>query len=121
MAFRGRLLRRDSARSVRITMIDITIESLLSVAGNAALVAIILQLLVKPSLVKLKDSRPDLYPVILNVLAVAVGVAFAFLAQLAFNLDYASALQAVLTGLVGAAVATLGYETVTNFTGLVKK
>jgi len=98
-------------------MFEITTESLLNVAGNAALVAIVLQLLVKPATKKVQASNADLYPFILNICALVLGIGFAFLAQAAFGLDYESGLQAVLTGIGGAAVATLGYETVSNIAG----
>ena len=94
-------------------MIDLTKEALLTVGGIAVFVALFTQLLVKPAVKKYKER--GWYDIVLNAVSVVLGVGGALLAQAAIApIEYASALDAVLTGFSGAAVAVLGYEGIKN-------
>jgi hypothetical protein len=100
-------------------MIEITSESLLTVFGVAAFVAVITQLLIKPATKKLKGR--DYYDLLINGISLILGIGGAVLAQLAFSeLDYATTLDAVLIGLSGTALAVLGYEGVKNLLSVLK-
>jgi hypothetical protein len=94
-------------------MIDLTKEALLTVGGVAAFVLLVTQLLVKPAAKKYKEQ--GWYDIGINVISVILGIGGAILAQAAIGpIEFASALDAALTGFSGAAVAVLGYEGATN-------
>ena len=101
-------------------MIELTKEALLTVGGIAAFVAIVTQLLVKPAAKKLKEK--EYYDLLLNVISLVLGIGGALLAQLAVgSIEYATALDAVLIGISGTAVAVLGYEGLHNALAYIKK
>jgi hypothetical protein len=87
---------------------NFTTETLLTVAGNALFVLVILQLLVKPALKEYTEA--PWFGFAVNLSALLAGIIGAVLAQFAFGFDYASVLNAVLVGVAGAATAVLGYE-----------
>lgn len=94
-------------------MQELTVEGLLTVAGNGAFVLLVLQLLVKPWLKPDEgDDSPAAkrYPAYMNLAAVAVGLIGAVAAQAVIGFEYAGVLQAILVGLGGAAVAIGSYE-----------
>jgi len=94
-------------------MIDLTREALLTVGGIAAFVLLVTQLLVKPAVKKYKEE--GWYDIGINVISVVLGIGGALLAQAAVApIEYASALDAVLVGFQGAAVAVLGHEGIKN-------
>ena len=101
-------------------MIELTKEALLTVGGIAAFVVIVTQLLVKPAAKKLKDR--EYYDLLINGISLALGIGGALLAQLAIgSIEYATALDAVLIGISGTAVAVLGYEGLHNALAYIKK
>lgn len=83
-------------------------EVLVTIAGNAVFVALILLLLIKPVLNNLVSEK--WYGLAMNGAALVIGILGAVLAQLVFSVDYASIFNAVLVGIGGAAVAVYGYE-----------
>ena len=100
-------------------MVELTKEALLTVGGVAAFVAVVTQLLVKPAIKKLKSR--EYYDLLLNGISLVLGLGGALLAQLAFGkLEYATALDAVLIGVSGTAVAVFGYEGVKNILGVLR-
>ena len=100
-------------------MIELTKEALLTVGGVAAFVAIVTQMLVKPATKKLKGK--EYYDLLINGISLVLGIGGAVLAQLALgSIEYATALDAVLIGISGTAVAVLGYEGVTNLLSFLK-
>ena len=101
-------------------MIELTKEALLTVGGIAAFVAIVTQLLVKPAAKKLKGK--EYYDLLINGISLVLGIGSAVLAQLAIgSIEYATALDAVLVGISGTAVAVLGYEGLHNALAYIKK
>lgn len=98
-------------------MIDISSETLLTSGGVAIFVALLIQVF-KPALKNFEDAR--WYDLALNVFALVIGVAAAVLAQAAIStLEFAAALDAVLVGISGAALAVFSYEGVKNVISIV--
>ena len=94
-------------------MIDLTTEALLTVGGVALFVAVVTQMFVKPALQEAKGKK--WYGLVLNVISGVLGVAAAVIAAAAIGpLEFKSAVDAVLVGISGTAVAVLGYEGVKN-------
>jgi hypothetical protein len=90
-------------------MIDLSTEALLTVGGVALFVAIVTQMFVKPALAK--SQAASWYGLVLNTISGVLGVAGAVVAAAALGpLEFASAVDAVLVGLSGTAVAIYGYE-----------
>ena len=98
--------------------VSFKVADLLTVAGCAGVTLVGLQLVVKPILAALKKQNlvwlATWRGVIVNLAALIVSVGAAFLAQGVAGISYESGLQAFLTGLGGAASATLSYETLKN-------
>lgn len=111
-------------------METITPEQLLTVAGNIALVTLLIQFLVKPWLQRRHGldlpGDPDpavvaLYKAQLNTIAAGLGVFFATLAQvLLHGADPVGILAAVLIGLVGGWGAIGLHQTLANVGNAVK-
>ena len=97
-------------------MEQITVESLASVAGVAAFVTIALQLAVKPILNLASEAWRQRYkPLVINFSGLALGGVAAALVGIAQGAsEPAAIINLALTGLVGASVATKGYEMVKN-------
>lgn len=93
-------------------MIELSVLDLATVGGCAAVTAILLQLAIKPLIENLNIGKWQ--PLAVNVSAVLVSVGFALAAVFTGQVSYELGLQAVLTGLGGAVVATSGYEVVKN-------
>ena len=101
-------------------MIELTKEALLTVGGLAAFVLVITQMVIKPATKKLKSK--EYYDLLINVISLVLGIGGALLAQLAVgSIEYATALDAVLIGISGTAVAVLGYEGLHNALAYIKK
>ena len=93
-------------------MIDLTKEALLTVGGVATFVLIVTQLLKR--VIKTYEER-GWHDIVLTVGSVVLGVGAALFAKAAVGpIEYASAFDAVLVGLSGAAVAVFGYEGIKN-------
>ena len=97
-------------------MESITVESLATVAGVAAFVALGLQLIVKPVLNLASEIWRLRYgPVVINFAGLIFGGLAAALAGIAGGArDPATIINLGLTGLVGASVATEAYEGLKN-------
>ena len=93
---------------------EITRDSLLTVAGIAFITAIALQLWVKPWLTKMYGDR-TWHDIALNLMATVLAISLA-LAGLYVNLlgDNQSVAFAVIQGIVAAFAAVYGYEAVKN-------
>src|SRR5688572_28129357 len=111
-------------------METITPEQLLTVGGVIAVVALLIQFLVKPWLQRRYglDVNPEPDPAVvatykaqLNTIAAGLGVFFAVLAQVLLNgTDPVGLLAAVLIGLAGGWGAIGVYEFAHNWKGAVK-
>lgn len=99
--------------------ISFSVADLGTVAGCAAVTLVLLQLLVKPILGALETKNGMWWlqvwknPIV-NAIALAISVGAAFLAQGVAGITYENGLQAFLTGLGGAASATMSYEAIKN-------
>lgn len=101
-------------------MIELTKEALLTVGGIAALVVFLTQMVVKPATKKLKGK--EYYDLLINGISLVLGISSALLAQAALGaIEFATALDAVLVGISGTAVAVLGYEGVKNTLSYINK
>ena len=101
-------------------MIELTTEALRTVSGLATFVLVITQFVIKPATKKLKGK--EYYDLLINVISLVLGIGGALLAQLAIGpIEYATALDAVLVGISGTAVAVLGYEGLHNALAYIKK
>lgn len=92
-------------------MEDITLKSLVTIGGVAAVAGILTQILKK----NLSDWRYT------NFVVIGIGVVLAIAAQCAIEISYGSILIAGINGLLGAALATLAYETKENALGILGK
>ena len=101
-------------------MIELTKEALLTVGGIAALVVFLTQMVVKPATKKLKEK--EYYDLLINGISLVLGIGSAVLAQAALGaIEFATALDAILVGIQGTAVAVLGYDGVHNALAYIKK
>ena len=106
--------------------IELTTNNLLTVAGNAAFIWLVLRLLIKPWLRVRYPALPDgrtnpNYSGLMNVAAVVVGLIGAIAASFVPAVSYASILDAILIGLGGAALAVGLNEGVGNMAAAVKR
>lgn len=93
-------------------MDELTVASLLTVAGNGVFVVLVLQLLVKPWFKPAANGRAhSRYPALMNLAAALIGMLGAIAAQAVTGLHYEGVLQAALVGLGGGAAA-VGYHEV---------
>lgn len=87
-------------------------ETLATVAGSAAFVALGLQFFIKPILKTVEDRY---IPILVNLSGLALGAVGVFLAGVVTGVTGSAAwINLGLTGLVGAATATKGYELLKN-------
>lgn len=98
--------------------VEFTVADLLTVAGCGGTTLVFLQFIVKPLLAAL-EKRQVIWlgtwrDFIVNLSAFVVAIGAAFAAQAVAGITYASALQAVLTGLGGGATAIGAYEGLKN-------
>jgi hypothetical protein len=107
-------------------MVELTSSNLLTVAGNAAFIWLVLRLFVKPWLKNRYPSKPGgqtnpSYAAWMNVAAGIIGVIGAILASIIPGVTYSGVLDAVLVGLGGAAVAVGLNEGLGNVATAIKK
>jgi len=97
-------------------MDPITVDSLATVAGVAAFVALVLQVVIKPVLQLAPTQWRMRYgPLAVNLFGLVAGAVAAVLAGLGQGPSSASNyINLGLTGLVGASIATQAYEAVKN-------
>lgn len=99
--------------------VEFSVADLATVAGCGAVTLVLLQLVLKPLLAGLAGEFPSVKfeqwrPLAINGAALGVATVLAFVAQAVTGINFESGMQAFLTGLGGAMVATTGYEGIKN-------